>query len=386
MRTTWLHQLLAASAMVLAAQSHAECVGNDTSKWSASSASEARQCLTKLKLTFEIKNCDLEVCRKVIDWRAKPSEARAPEALPMLDLIKANLQTSAGSFAKTADLTLKMTAFIEQLKAASPEILADPFRDPFRQAQNRRWAYDPVAGLLAEEDAASAAAAAAGIDLGAALAQSCGAPLDQARCDNAIRASGAMVLHATLYQTMVTWLIQDDRIAFARYVEEIRTRWATYFDKSRVQFPWELWLNSWRFQRELNQRRSKQEPTGYGLTSPPEDQWILLHPSVGLRYGGAPDRKLDQTVVLELAGYYRWEWSGATAKNLVGGSLIATWTNSGAAQNKGYGFMVHMPKNYSIGLIQERGAGRNRLGLVVSIDLGKLIQDPEAAKRSLLGL
>lgn len=383
MKTTWLHQLLAASAMLLAAQAHAGCVGNDTSKWSASSVSEARQCLTELKLAFAIKTCDLEICKKVNDWRAKPSDARAPAAPLLLELIKTDLQTRAGSFEETPALTLKMAAFIEQLKAVSPEIMADPLRDPFRQAQNRRWAYDQVAGILAEDGAAGLEA---GIDLGVALVRSCSAPLDQARCDRATRASGAMVLHATLYQTMVTWFIQDDRTSFARYVEETRARWATYFDKSRVQFPWELGLNSWLFQREMERRRAKQEPSGYGLTSPPDDQWIFLHPSVGLRYGGAPDRKFDQTVVLELAGYYRWEWSGATAKNLMGGSLIATWTNSGAAQNRGYGLMVHMPKNYSIGLIQERGAGRKKLGLVVSIDLGKLIQDPDAAKRSLLGL
>jgi hypothetical protein len=195
-----------------------------------------------------------------------------------------------------------------------------------------------------------------------------------------------MVLHTLLYQTMVTWFVQDDREAFVSYVEDTRTRWAAYFDKSRVQFPWELGLNSWRFQRELEARRKRDQPDGFGLSNPPDDQWIFLHPSVGLRYGGAPDRRFDQAVVVELAGYYSWKWSGTTIKDLLGGSLIATWANGGTEQRKGYGLMVHLPKNYSVSLIQERGGGQRRLGLIVSIDLGKLIQDPDAAKRKLLGL
>lgn len=384
MKAQWIRLVFTAGLLLLATQARADCVGYDTGSWSASAEAQARQCLTKLNLAFNVEKCDLAICRRVVEWRKKPTKERASDAPALLERITANLQPSVGQLSEAAELTARMSAFVEQLKAATPEVLADPVLDPFRNAQSRRWSYSTVAGSLVEEGPASPGEQPTGIHLGRVLARSCNVPLDQPNCDAAVRATGAMVLHTLLYQSMVTWFVQDDREAFARHVENTRARWAAYFDNSRVQFPWELALNSWRFQRELKDRRDRGQPEGFGLSSPPNDQWIFLHPSVGLRYGGAPDRRFDQAVFLELAGYYRWEWSGTSVKNLLGGSLIATWANGGTEQRKGYGLMVHLPKNYSVGLIQEHGGGQRKLGLVVSIDLGKLIQDQGAAKRKLL--
>ena len=91
-------------------------------------------------------------------------------------------------------------------------------------------------------------------------------------------------------------------------------------------------------------------------------------------------------VVLETIGYYRWQWSGSDAKNLLGGSLIATWSGNADQRRSGLGFMIHLPKNYSLGLVQERYNNQTSLALTLSIDLGKLFQDPAAQKSALLHL
>lgn len=386
MKTHSVHRYFIAALLMVASQARAACDGFDTETWSANSVAQARQCLTRLNLSLG--QCDGALCKKVDEWRGQPPEARAPAAPALLEKIKTDARAKAAKSTDVAasgeKLALKMDALIAQLKDATPEMLGNPKLDPFRNAQSQGWRYEQVSATLAEGD--TPAAPDKEIPLGPILDQACAAPLDQQRCDSATRASGALVLGALLYEKMVKWFVQEDRESFVTYVGDTKTRWTAYFDKSRMQFPWELGINSWRFERELARRRAREEPGGFGLSTPPDDQWIFLHPSVALRYGGGPDRRLDQAVVIELAGYYSWDWSGTSIKNLRGASLIATWANAGSEQRKGYGFMFHLPKNYSIGLVQERGGGQSKLGVIVSIDLGKVIQDPDAAKRKLLGL
>jgi hypothetical protein len=374
-------------AVLLLGVSHAwaSCNGYDTAKWSATSEQEARSCLTNLNNQFSISKCDQPICKDVAEWRNKPQTERVTAAPKLLEKVRLDFQPAVTAFPTAKPLDDAMSAFVQQLKSATPEILRDPARDPFINAASRAWAYDAVAGLIGQGEGGTTTPVE--IHLGDVLAQACAPDVAQTHCSEAVAAAGSTVLHALLYQTAVTSFQKEDREAFLAYVETTDQRWANYFDSSRSQFPWELLVNSWRFDSELKHRRDNpNDAEGPGLSGPPGDQWILLHPSVGLRYASGADRKLDQVIVLEALGYYRWDWRGADVKSPLGGSLIATWRGSGTEQRKGYGFMAHLPKNYSIGLIQEHGNGQRHIALVISADLEKLFQDPAAQKNALLGI
>jgi len=384
MRARCLRLFAAAAALGLASPAWAACNSLDFTTWTAASEREARRCLTNVADPQIIGPCDLAVCKRLTEWRGKPRADRVLQGPDLLEQIRSNLKPAAENFTPGVALDEAMQKFIGQLRAATPEALRDPKRDPFNTAVNRAWQYDSTAGLLGPGSDADGVSFE--IKLGDILAAACGEPLRAESCNAALAGAGATVFHSALFQTVVTWFQKEGRETAVAHIEMLAKRWETYFDKSRVQFPWELAVNSALFNRELQRRRSdRDDPQGPGLAGPPSDQLIFLHPSVGLRAANTPDRKLDQVVVLELAGYYRWTWRGAEADSLAGGSIIATWANGGTEQRKGYGFMVHMPRNYSIGLVQERGNGQKRLALVVSIDLGKLMQDPAAQKKKLLG-
>jgi hypothetical protein len=380
-----MRSLAIAFVLGLAAPAWAACNNVDFTTWTAASEREARRCLTNVADPQAIGTCDLAICRRLAEWRGKPRADRVLQGPGLLDQIRSNFKPAAENFPPSVALDDAMQKFIAQLLAATPEALRDPKRDPFNNAVNRAWQYDSAGGVLGP--GTSADGVSFEIRLGDILAAACAEPLRAESCNAALAGSGATVFHAALFQVAVTWFQKEGRDAAIAHIDMLDKRWGTYFDKSRVQFPWELAVNSALFDRELMRRRSDpNDPQGPGLSGPPSDQFIFLHPSVGLRAANTADRKLDQVVVLELAGYYRWTWRDAEADSLTGGSLIATWANGGAEQRKGYGFMVHMPRNYSIGLVQESGNGPRRLALVFSIDLGKLIQDPAAQKKKLLGL
>lgn len=377
--------LAAAFALGFVAPAWAACTNLDFTSWTVASERDARRCLSNATDPEVIGNCDLAVCKEMAEWRGKARADRVLQGPDLLEQIRRNFKPAAENFQPGAALDEAMQKFISQLRSTTSETLRDPKRDPFNNAVNRVWQYDSAAGLLGP--GTSADGVSFEIRLGDILAAACSEPLRAESCNAALAGSGATVFHAALFQTVVTWFQKEGREAAVGHIELIEKRWQSYFDSSRVQFPWELALNSALFDRELERRRTdRNNPQGPGLAGPPSDQVIFLHPSVGLRAANTADRKLDQVVVLELAGYYRWTWRGANADGLAGGSLIATWANGGSEQRKGYGFMVHMPRNYSIGLVQERGNGAKRVALVVSIDLGKLIQDPTAQKKKLLGL
>lgn len=385
MRARSIRTLSAAFVLGLAAPAWAACNNLDFATWTAASEREARRCLSNVADPQVIGACDLAVCRRLAEWRGKPRADRVLLGPALLEQISSNFKPVGENFPPGLALDAAMQKFTAQLRAATPEALRDSNRDPFNIAVNRAWQYDSTAGLLGP--GASPDGVSFEVRLGDILAAACGEPLRAQSCNAALAGSGATVFHAALFQAVVTWFQKEGREAAVAYIFMLDKRWESYFDKSRVQFPWELAINSALFDRELKRRRSDtKDPHGPGLAGPPSDQFIFLHPSVGLRAANTADRKFDQVVVLELAGYYRWTWHGAEAESLAGGSLIATWANGGAEQRKGYGFMVHMPKNYSIGLVQESGSSQRRWTLVLSIDLGKLIQDPAAQKKKMLGI
>jgi len=339
-----------------ASGAQAACNGFDLSKWTAQTAQEAGLCLADL--SSGIGSCDSAICKSVREWR-KPGDGRPPDvamAPSLLARVRADMQPAIATFPEARVVDADMADFLLSFgQQTAPEFIA-----------NRRWSYDGAAGLLADGGGAS-------VNLNAVLVKECAAGTPEAQCSEALRRAADVLIHTLQFQIVTTSLLNDQRAAFAQYMGELKGRWDSYFDKGRFQYPWELLINSKRYDRG-----------GGGFAQPPDDQWILLHPSVGYRYLNGSGKKLEQTLLLEVAGYYRWEWAGAEATKLRGGSLVVSWADTATEFRRGIGFLVHMPKNYSLGLVQERGASGHKIALVMSLDLGKVVQDPKSQKASFL--
>lgn len=156
-------------------------------------------------------------------------------------------------------------------------------------------------------------------------------------------------------------------------------QWTSYFDEARLQYPWELLLNGWRHGRE-NRKAG-------GFAEVPDDQWILLHPGVGLEYvRNAPKgSRFEPALVVEIVGYNRWSWSsGGRMGRAYGISLIHTYSDRAGLASARPGVMLHVNNRYSLALTREGG----ETGLMLSLDLSKLVtrvEEDARAKYRLLG-
>lgn len=206
------------------------------------------------------------------------------------------------------------------------------------------------------------------------------------RCDNAeeakcveARAAGKVVLRAAALVHQALVLRQKDTYEAALNASRVRdAKWTGYFDDARLQFPWELYINGLRYGREAR------KAGGFG--EPPSDQFILLHPGVGMEYvRGAPSgSRFQPALVLELVGYNRWRWTDAgKMENAYGASLIQTYSDRAGLSSSRPGVMFHVQNKYSLALTRDNG----KTGIVLSIDLAKLVTrvDDEARSRFRLG-
>ncbi|MEX0732016.1 MAG: hypothetical protein WED00_07805 [Aquisalimonadaceae bacterium] len=150
----------------------------------------------------------------------------------------------------------------------------------------------------------------------------------------------------------------DDRLR--RYDRQ----WTAYFTEARSQFPWELWANGKRYALHKDERYCDQQG---GFCSPPEYQWILLHPGVALEYveGSPSGNRVEPALVLELIGYNQWTWNGASMGTAFGGSVIGVVSDRADTEDVGYGIMLHYNHRWSIGITRHGGA----TGMFLSYEL-----------------
>jgi hypothetical protein len=149
--------------------------------------------------------------------------------------------------------------------------------------------------------------------------------------------------------------------------------WASYFNDVSVQYPWELALNSWRFQRQVPQDARARFPRA------PESKLIALHPAPAFEYAKVGnDRGTQAAVVVELIGYERWQWREGAASNRVGVSLAASFSDVPGADAIGYGLVFRTPiRNFSIGAIWRDSAAGDSVNLIFNLDISGLLQHYE---------
>jgi hypothetical protein len=167
-----------------------------------------------------------------------------------------------------------------------------------------------------------------------------------------------------------TWLgdyARRDPLAARVHALDLRDKqWDAYFDEALFQWWWEVGLNGYRMKNSsLCARNAYHMQVGY--CDVPHDQLIFLHPDVGLQWmdGAENTSDLHGAVVLEVFGYNKWRWDGATAKSAKGLSLVATYSDAEDNKDWAYGLMFHGRNKYSFGVT----TNGHRVGLVFNLAL-----------------
>lgn len=138
-------------------------------------------------------------------------------------------------------------------------------------------------------------------------------------------------------------------------------KWNYYLNDSRAQTIFELKLNSARW-------RNKTSDYPPGFRSPPSDQIILLHPSVGLEVllSNDNDEMIKPALFLEVIGYNRWRYKEDGSAGLaIGVSALVAYTGRTTINDWGYGVKIHVDHKYSIALVNYG----SDFGIMVSADL-----------------
>lgn len=137
-------------------------------------------------------------------------------------------------------------------------------------------------------------------------------------------------------------------------------RWRSYFAEARSQYPWELLVNSWRYESRV---RSE-----LGISGPPDWQWIVMHPDVGMQYvrSAAPGDRFKPALLLEVIGYNWWTWGGDhRPRNAWGVSLVRTYADTASVPSGAWGVALHRNNKYSLTLTRRGG----KTGILLSVDL-----------------
>lgn len=138
------------------------------------------------------------------------------------------------------------------------------------------------------------------------------------------------------------------------------TRWRSYFADARSQYPWELYVNSLVYESTLR--------SNLGISGPPNWQWIVLHPDIGMQYvrDAARGERFQPALVLELIGYNRWTWGGDNKpQNAWGASLVRTYADTASIPTGAWGIAIHRNNKYSLTLTRRDG----KTGVLLSLDL-----------------
>ncbi len=300
--------------------------------------------------------CDSDLCRAIDSWEGTDaSREKTEQAVRLLDQIRESALALPPDLPGVATLQRHLVEWQQLMARADILTLPTSVWAPanFVLFPNRRG----------EE-----------VDFEQEFQQRC--PDSVSQCQAVFETSACVYTHAVLQRRVLLEMLQEDREETVAYLHRLNNRWQTFNSGGRALFPWELGVNSVVHNRQFSQR---------GFVEPPRYQISLLHPSVALEYQDSSEGELDEALVLELLGFYRWRWGGddaATMTRPFGVSAIASWTG---ADELGYGVMIHLPKNWSFGVTRREIAGKDETTYLLSVDLGKFLVDERKLREKLIG-
>jgi hypothetical protein len=154
-------------------------------------------------------------------------------------------------------------------------------------------------------------------------------------------------------------------------------RWDAYRTDSLHQYWWELAVNSRRMTASTCPEAVDIDGVKrrFGFCDVPASQVILLHPDAGLVWtrGARSKTDLKGAFLIELLGFYRWNWDSGTAemRNRMGMSLAAIYADRADGGRWGFGPMVHAG-DFNLGVTKARATP---WALTVNVELAGKVFD-----------
>lgn len=181
-----------------------------------------------------------------------------------------------------------------------------------------------------------------------------------ALCDTNFKSAVAVYSLSSLIHRTLNVAVKDDIDDIGKMLKKFDARWTAFHTKSLAIFPWELIANNIAY---------KSAKTGF--SGPPNYQWLVLHPSVAVAYDDSQEDKMQEAILLDIVGRYRWTWGGkddAQVTKPFGVALAMSWSGD----DPGYGLAVHLPHNWSIGVTRSKD---NHTQVLFSLEFGQYVTD-----------
>ena len=202
-------------------------------------------------------------------------------------------------------------------------------------------------------------------DIGRNALAACKPPAD---CNREAANLAALRISSLAYRDLVRRMNWQEVERSAACSRLLRQRYESYFDAARFQWPWELYING------LPGFRGETPLMCEGFRDVPRQQWIVLHPSLGVRYSENAAQKTDAAILIELIGFRRWQWAEGKAVNARGASAVLSYSNQSDATRFGWGGLVHVRDDVSVGLVKHQSGTGNRVSLVFGYAFGQLFK------------
>jgi len=183
-------------------------------------------------------------------------------------------------------------------------------------------------------------------------------------------------------ELMLNWRLADrlsfpvSQAAIERIGEVVAAKkalWDRYLYDSKPMLPLDFIVTDW-----LDGRWQKSDQYPDGFREPPDTQWFLLHPSVGVeQLSAAPDgQELKPVLVLELFGANRWRedrrWIDAPLlRSLSGASFALSYADREGIRDTGAGVILTFENVYSIGLMRYD----SKTSVLFSLDVANLFRE-----------
>lgn len=198
---------------------------------------------------------------------------------------------------------------------------------------------------------------------------------DASNCKTAVQQAQTLIELSTLFRRVLNKANESSRNAFAERLAALDSQWRAYLGSSRGQYPWELALNSALYRKSA------------GFDAPPTSQWVFAHPGAAFELSrSTSDRQPSESLLLELAGVYRWSWAEGKMRQRWGGSLALAWRDAGVGRQKlGYGVLIYLPRASTLGYVWRRQDDRDEHAVVLSADLVKFLSGTQGVRERLIG-
>lgn len=206
------------------------------------------------------------------------------------------------------------------------------------------------------------------------IVEDCGADFSDL-CRRTLDSAGNLERYAAIVRRVLQLPVRATLDEIYKQVSALDDQWDYYFGQARSQYFWESMANN-----------AIYDPPGNRLAGPPDAQLILFHPTVAMEYvGSGPQNEsaYDAVGIVELIGYNQWSYkAGSFLKRWpLGISAVATYTPETTGDRVGYGAVIHIKQNLSIGATRRDTGDGTETTWLLSVDFMKLFLEKSAEEK-----